>query len=354
MMSENFGYGKNDQLRNQELKYKQRRTRDPESKLFRTILFFSLGTLAVALLSAVLTFILTLEGKEETMIPDVGGMELANAIIELQDKGLYATVQLRYSDKLSDKGTVIGQDPEPGAVVKATSEVLLRVSKGVAVEKLDNYVGWSIIELESHLKSLESVLGPILTLNRPYIRVFDTSPPGTILEQQPTPGTELTVLTELQLVVSKGPEGQITLVRDYTGMEWREALNSIINSGKPFIFTVTRDEEGEAGTIVSQTPEPDREVPTDTLHQLVMLEPQELEEDFEFGIIERDLPEYPVPVPIIVDRITSSGEIENILTFDHKGGLLTIPYVERDGSTIVVRIDNEDVVRLRVTKQALQ
>jgi len=352
-MSENYGYGKSEQTKNQDFKFSRLRPRDPESKFFRTIIYFSLGTIGLALLAALLTFVLTLEGEEETMIPDVRGMELANAIIELQDKGLYAAVQLRYSDKLSDKGTVVGQDPEAGAAVKAKSEVLLRVSKGAAVEKLDNYVGWNIVELERHLKSLESVLGPILTLKEPYIRIYNSAPPGSILEQKPAPGTELTVLTELELVVSRGPEGQIIVVRDYTGMGWREALTSITSSGSPFIFTITREDEGDAGTVVSQTPQPEREVPTDTLHQLLVRAPDDLDDNFQFGIIERDLPEYPVPVPIEVERITPRGEVETILLFNHKGGLLTIPYVEETGTTIVVRIDNEDVVRLRVAKQAL-
>jgi len=327
---------------------------DPQKKFFRTVLFFSLGTIAAAFLAAMLTFILTLEGEEETMVPNLQGMELPNAVIELQDKGLYATVQLRFSDRLSDKGTVLGQEPLPGVVVKAKSEVLLRVSKGAAVEKLDNYVGWNIQELESHLKSLESALGPFLKLKKPYIRVSDDSTPGKILEQKPKPGTELTVLTELELVVSKGPEGQITEVPDYTGMPWREALISVVDSGNPFVFTVTRQEEGESGTIVSQSPSPGSEVPVETLRQLLLKAPAELEENYRFGMIERDLPDYPVPVPIKVELIRPTGEMEELISFSHKGGLLTIPFVEEVNSTIVVKVDKEEIVRYRVSEPGIQ
>src|SRR6056297_22014 len=319
-----------------------------ENKFFRMLLYFSLGTLGVALLAAVVTFIIALEGHEETMVPDLRGMELPNAIIELQDKGLYGTVQLRYSNKLSDKGTVLGQEPVAGAVVKATSEVLLRVSKGAAVEKLDNYVGWNVNELETHLKSLESVYGPLLELKKPYIRVYDESPVGTILEQKPEPGTELTVLTELELVVSKGPEGQITEVKDYTEMEWRNALAEIVASGHRFVFTVTNQEEGDPGTVVSQSPQPENEVPTETLRQLMIKAPDEIEENYRFGIIERELPEYPVHVPVQVELIRTSGEKETLISFNHKGGLLTIPYLEEVGSTIVIQIDGEEIVRHRV------
>jgi beta-lactam-binding protein with PASTA domain len=237
--------------------------------------------------------------------------------------------------------------------VKAKSEVLLRVSKGAAVEKLDNFVGWNISELETHLKSLESVYGPLLKLQKPYIRVYDESPSGTILEQKPSPGTELTVLTELELVVSRGPEGQSTEVKDYIDMEWRRALAEIVSAGHPFVFTISNQEEGEPGKVVSQSPNPENEVPTETLRQLIIKAPEEVEEDYRFGIIERELPEYPVHVPVQVELIRSSGEKETLISFNHKGGLLTIPYLEEVGTTIVIQIDGEEVVRHRVQEQVL-
>jgi beta-lactam-binding protein with PASTA domain len=282
------------------------------------------------------------------MVPDVKGMELANAIIELQDKGLYAGVQLRYSQKLSEKGTVIGQEPSPGSIVKAKSRVSLKVSKGAAVEKLDNYVGWNIEELEAHLKSLESVYGPLLKLKKPYIRVYDEKPAGTIIEQKPEPGTELTVLTELELVVSKGPEGQTTAVREYAEMGWQEAFREVISEGHPFIFTVNRSAEGEPGTIISQSPPPEQEVSSSTLRQLIVKPPEEIEDGHRFGILERELPEYQVAVPITVHAILPNGEKEEMISFSHKGGLLTIPYLQEKGSTIVVNIDDEEEIRHEV------
>jgi len=327
--------------------------RETEKRFLRIIVFFSLGTLAVAVVAGIIAFVLTLEETEETMVPDVEGMELSNAVIELQDKGLYAEVQLRYSERLSDKGTVLGQEPKSGSVVKANSEVLLRVSKGAAVEKLDNYVGWNISELEAHLKSLESVYGPLLRLKKPYIRVYDESPPGTILEQKPEPGTELSVLTELELVVSKGPEGQMTEVKDYLEMTWREALSTVVSSNRPFVFTLASDEEGEAGTVASQSPEAGSEVPVDTLRQLVIREPEESEEGHIFGILERELPEQPVPVPVTLEAVAPNGEKETIVSFSHKGGLLTIPYLREEGTMLVVLVDGEEKIRVQVKEETL-
>jgi beta-lactam-binding protein with PASTA domain len=325
--------------------------RDQDSRLVRLIFFFALGTIVLAAVAGLITFVLTLEGTEETMVPDVEGMELANAIIELQDKGLYAGVQLRYSQKLSEKGTVIAQEPSPGSIVKAKSRVALKVSKGAAVEKLDDYTGWDVQELEAHLKSLESVYGPLLKLKKPYIRVYSEQPTGTILEQKPEPGTELTVLTELELVVSKGPEGQTTEVREYVDMGWREAFREIITEGHPFIFTLNSSAEGEPGTIISQSPAPEEEVSSSTLRQLIVKPPEEIEEGHRFGILERELPEYQVSVPIEVYAILPNGEEEDMISFSHKGGLLTIPYLQEAGSTIVVTIDDEEEIRHQVPEE---
>jgi hypothetical protein len=95
-------------------------------------------------------------------------------------------------------------------------------------------------------------------------------------------------------------------------------------------------------------------VPAETLRQLLLKAPEELEENYRFGIIERDLPDYPVPVPIRVEIIRPGGEIEEMLSFSHRGGLLTIPYVEEINSTIVVKVENEEILRLRVSEPKLQ
>jgi eukaryotic-like serine/threonine-protein kinase len=325
--------------------------RETENRFFRILILFSFGTLALAFLLGVLAFVLSLEGREETMVPDLEGMELANAVIELQDKGLYAEVQLRYSNSLSDKGTVLGQEPIPGSVLKAGSEVLLRVSKGAAVEKLENYVGLNINELEARLKSLESVYGPLLRLKTPLIRVYDESPRGTILEQKPKPGTELSVLTELELVVSKGPEGQMSVVRDYTGLDWRSALQSAASSGHPFVFTRTNDPEGSPGTVVSQSPKAEAEVPVDTIRQLLVRPPQELEEGYRFGILEKELPDQPLAIPIQIEAISPTGEQETLIGFRHAGGLLTVPYLQKIGTSLIVLIDGQERIRVQVREE---
>ncbi|MCK5201350.1 MAG: PASTA domain-containing protein [Spirochaetales bacterium] len=319
---------------------------DPEKKFLNMIIFSSLGAVAMMLVIAMVTFVITLDSKELTMVPDMKGMDLANAIIDLQDKALYAEVQLRYSSNMSDKGTILGQNPKKGTLVKAGSRVLLKVSKGASIEKLQDYTGWNLIELENHLKSLVTSYGPLLKLNKPYIYVYNDAEPGTILEQKPLPGTEITILTDLSIVVSKGLEGSLTLVRDYDGTGWQRALQLAIADGFPFTISSRPVGQGEVpGMVISQSPSAESEVPSDIVRQIYITEPVEVEQGYIFGILEKELPVYPVKVPVEVKSITPGGVVTTLATLYHSGGLLTVSYIVVDGSTLTVSINGEEKIR---------
>ena len=328
---------------------------DPEKKFLNIIIYSSLGAVALMLVIAISTFLITVDSKELTMVPDMVGVDLANAIIDLQDRSLYAKVQQRYSGDMSDKGTVLGQDPKQGTLVKAGTRVLLKVSKGASVEKLEDYTGWGLIELENHLKSLVTSYGPLLNLKKPYIYVYDDSPAGTILEQKPAPGTEISILTDLSIVVSKGPEGALTLVRDYKGTGWQRALQLAIADGFPFTFSSRPAKRGETpGMVVNQSPAAESEVPGDTVRQIYITDPVEIEQGYIFGILEKDLPVYSVKVPVKVNATTPGGVESTLANLYHAGGLLTIPYIVADGSTISILINGEEKIHEVVRSLAVE
>ncbi len=336
---------------------KQRNSKndDPEKKVVRMILFSSLGAVFLMIIIAIITFLLTVESKELTMIPDTRGMELANAIIKLQEKALYASVQLRYSDSMSDKGTILDQDPKPGTLVKAGARVLLKVSKGIAVEKLDNYVGMDIIEVENHLKSLTTSYGHLLKLKKPFTYVFSEKPVGTIIEQKPLPGTEISIDTSLEFVISKGVEGQLTTVRDFENVAWDRALELVVIDGYPFSFSIIPKKKGQKdGVVVSQSPSVESEVPADTVRQLFITKPDDIPKDYVFGILEKEIPVFPVPVPITVTAILPAGDKQVLAQFKHAGGVISIPYLEPDGTSLMVAINGEDKIREVVRVPAVE
>jgi beta-lactam-binding protein with PASTA domain len=326
---------------------------DPEKRYFRILLACSVGLVLLMVLIGLITFILSLKVSEQTMVPDVTGLELSNAIVELQDKALYPVLQMVQSSETGDKGTVLAQDPGASTLLKVGSRVVIKVSRGAVIEKLDNYVGWNIDDLETHLSTLVSVYGPLLRISKPVIRVFDDdTTPGTILQQKPAPGTELTSLTDLVLVVSKGPEGATFAVKDYAGMRYTKAVAELASSETPFLISSRAPKKGEkAGVIVSQTPSVESLVPIGTLVQLTMTDPDDVPSDSIFGILQKTLPTYPVPVDLLVESIAPSGEKRVLLTTKHSGGVLTIPFVEEKDTVIVVSVNGAEVAREQVKKK---
>lgn len=319
---------------------------DPEKRIVRTILFSALGAVMLMVLIASITFVLTVKSKELTMVPDTRGMELENAMLKLQDKALYARIQLRYSDSMKDKGVVLGQSPRPGTLVKAGARVLLKVSKGVAIEKLDNYVGMDITTVENHLKNLTTNYGQLLTVKKPYDYINSVKPAGTILEQKPRPGSEIAADTSLEFIISKGPVGQLTPVRDLENVSWNRALDLVILDGYPFSFSIVKKKRSEpAGVVVNQSPSAGSEVPSDTVRQLFITAPADIPKDQVFGVLQKEIPQYPVPVPITVTAVLPAGDKKIIADFKYTGGLISIPYLEPDSTSLVIAINGEDKIR---------
>ena len=320
-------------------------TTDPDKRFYRTFMIFAAGIIIIMFVAGLTTFFLSLKGIEQTMVPDVAGMEVENALVELEEKALYSSVQLRYTQNIEDKGLVVGQDPLPGTSVRAGSRVVLKVSKGSAVEKLDDYVGWNIDDLEAHLKSMVSIYGPLLSVKKPVIRINDSSESGTILVQKPAPGTDISAATELELVVSKGPLGQNRKVFDYTTLTFGEVIESVVKSNIQFVFTSKPAGRSDVpGTIIDQSPAADSEVPNDTIMQFVIAEPDQTPEGYVFGILERTLPDYQAPVTLTVDAITPDGERKELFSMKHRGGLITIPYLEEENTLLKVSVTDKEII----------
>jgi len=327
------------------------RNEDPEKRYFKSVILLSVGIILLMVIAGLITFFLTIQSEEQTMVPNLEGLELENALLALEDRALYPTVQLRYSQDPSEKGTVVGQEPVAGSSVKAHSRVLLKVSKGSAIENLDDFVGWDLDDLEAHLRSMVNIYGPLLSIKKPVISVYDDSPTGTILEQKPEAGTQLSSLTELELVVSRGPFGQTVTVLDYVGLPYTEVMASMERHNTPFVFTSRPAGRNDVpGAVVSQSPPVDEVVPTGTIMQFVIAEPREVPEGSVFGIFERTLPEYEVPVRLIAEAVSPLGVVRQIFSMKHPGGLVTVPFLEPEDTVIRIIIGDQPPISYTVRK----
>lgn len=323
---------------------------DPDTKIFRTIIYSFIGMIFLIGISAFICFMIMIKGAEITMVPDVKGMQLEEALISIQDKGLNGKIQLKYSLNPGDKGTILKQQPNPGSMLRAGNNVILSVSRGAVIDKMEDYTGWDIWELKTHLTSLFSTYGTLLKIKEPVITIYDKAEAGTIIEQKPLPGTPITSFTEIELVVSQGPEEIIFEVPFFVTLQFEEALKKAASFNLPFTFRCREAKENEKkGVVISQTPEEKTKAVWGTMIQMLMTSPEK-EAGKVFGILERTLPDYPVSINLKYETVSPSGTKKEVFQMKHKGGVISIPYLEEEGTTLIISVGDEELVRYTVKK----
>jgi len=297
---------------------------------------------------AVSVFFITVRGAEQTMVPDVTGKELTEALLELQVKELYPRLQLRYSQNARDKGLILEQEPRPGTIVKAGRRIRLVVSQGVILNKVENFIGRSIDEVRMDLQTIYTSSGgiPLHTIKDPLIYESSSEKPGTILAQKPEPGTDISGPMTLEFVVSRGRENTTVTVPQLAGQDISRALEVISGSGINFNFTSRErigNEKGE--TVVSQTPPAGTTVSVNTLVQLIVTYPEKFENNEIFGIFRYTIPANPYPLEVRLEAMLTSGERIRLFTVNYTGGEFTVPYKLPVGTVLVLSMLNRELYR---------
>jgi beta-lactam-binding protein with PASTA domain/predicted Ser/Thr protein kinase len=201
--------------------------------------------------NAVQIFVST--GKPRVAVPDVLKAREALAIATIRAAGLEPDPHEIFSDEPT--GTVIAQEPKGGeSVVKGTT-VRINISKGLENRGLPNVIGQSYAEAARQLR----------TEGFTAVRqdVDDSAPKGTVVGQDPGPGTLHPPGTEVTLSVSTGQT--TTTVPDVIGDDEATAQANLENAGFKVVVQETgTDDPAEDGAVVSQTPGPGEQAKPDS------------------------------------------------------------------------------------------
>ena len=283
-------------------------------------------------------FFVNIKGAEKVLVPNVVGKKWDEAFIEMQIKELYPKINLRYSNVPGDEGLILEQDPEPGAIVKGYSRINLVISRGVVIDSVGSYVGKNLSEVQMSLQTLfAGQTKPLITLATPSY-IPDTSEAGTILEQDPPEGSKISEPITVKLVVSRGPNYENTRRPYVIGQSINDLLQTIART--KIVFDITSHiatEQEKPGTVVDQQQIADEYVPNYTRITVEMALPESTDENV-YGIFQEKLAEYPYPVPMKLDAYPVEGTSYTILSFNHPGGNLTIPYEVPRGTTLVLSV----------------
>ena len=305
-------------------------------------LLFLLGIIAVSV------FFIAVRGAEQTMVPDVRGKELTEALLELQVKELFPRLQLRYSQTPRDKGLILEQEPNPGTIVKAGRRIRLVVSQGVVMNRVENFIGRNVDDVRIDLLTIYTSSGgvPILTMSEPLIYEFSSQMPGVILAQKPEPGAEISGPMNIEFVVSRGRENIRVNVPNLVGLDISEALELTGSSGINFQFNIRDAREGERGeTVVAQVPAANSFISINNVVNITVTRPDRLAESEVSGLFSYTIPQNPYPLAVRLDTIRPTGERINLLAANYGGGEFTAPYKLPAGSVLVLTMMNRELYR---------
>ncbi len=316
----------------------------PENRYFKLVVLVVAGVIVLTVFAGAVTFLFSLDRDFQISVPDLAGKELPDAILELQERELYPRLQVRPTEDPSERGYVIDQSPGPGAQIRARRHVNIVVSSGARVDEVEDYTGWDVDEVRLDVRALTGAGAPLLEIGNVQ-RIFDDAPRGTVLEQDPPPGADITGPTRLDLVVSRGEELEEFTLPDFVGVGYEEVMQQLATQDIPFRFdSVVAGIDDEPGRVIEQEPEGGTRVDSGTTVSLTTAEPEDLEEDEAFGVLSRTLPEYPIPVSLTLEVVTPEGATEQILEMVHPGGEIGIPYRVPVGSTLVLRRGEDTLV----------
>ena len=318
-------------------------------KSIPAFLLICLAAFALMCFAAFAIFFVNVKGPEKVLVPNVIGKNLEDALLEMQVKELYPKISLRYSDLPGDEGKILDQSPDAGAIVKGYSRVSLVVSRGVIVDKIDEYTGMNIEDLRMKLQTLfAGQTKPLIVLAEPEYKP-DVSDAGTILEQDPPAGTHISEPVTVQLVVSRGPNFENTKAPYLIGQSVNDLLQIITRSKLVFDITSHKASADEkAGTVVDQQAFDSEFIPNYTRISLEMAMPDGEYNDNIYGIYEEKVVDYPYPVPMKIEAFPPEGNPYTLLSFNHPGGNVTVPYAVPAGTRLEFSVVNKVVSRYTV------
>jgi serine/threonine protein kinase len=185
-------------------------------------------------------------GPGSGTVPGTSGLTVEKATEELEEAGFEATVR-RVSSGSVEEGLVIHSEPSGGSTATHGSEVTLFVSSGPQLTKVPVLVG------SQRRVAVQQIRGQGLL---PSVSEEESSsPPGEVLRQSPSAGSQVEAGSTVAIVVARAKKQ--TKVPNVVGAERREAVEAIRAAGlTPVVEEEETPNEEEIGLVVEQLPGP--------------------------------------------------------------------------------------------------
>jgi serine/threonine-protein kinase len=207
----------------------------------RKALWWILGIIAALLLIVIGYLLLSGGGGKSAAVPSVVGQTQAAAVTAVQKAGLTPKV-VKMASVSVKKGTVISSNPQFGAKVAPKSVVTLNVSTGPGKVKMPKVTGESETAAQNQLQKFHVITKTAAN---------STEPQGTVVRQNPDPGTLLLPGSTVTIWVSGGG----TAVQNTVGDPQNTAVQILQGQGFKVHTVVTAGPANSTpGNVFQQNP----------------------------------------------------------------------------------------------------
>lgn len=180
-------------------------------------------------------------------VPSLVGLTEERALERLKTRGLRLNITSRSEHDIVPTGRVISQNPEAGSSLKEDSEVDVVISTGKPQINVPDVVGMTEVEAARALLEIGLDIGEVE-------RKHSTEEEGSIIEQDPDPGTEVAKKTKVNIIVSSGVA--TTPIPDVIGDSEQEAISALATKNLKMIKQTEYSETVGTGEVIRTIPSP--------------------------------------------------------------------------------------------------
>ncbi|MFD9813220.1 Stk1 family PASTA domain-containing Ser/Thr kinase [Streptomyces sp. NPDC059080] len=199
-------------------------------------------------------------GPKQVQVPNVRGFNENEARSELKAKG-FENIEVAQKASEQTPGTVLDQDPKPGASKPKNTTITLTIAKANPKVKVPDVVGNDFAAAEKQLKDLQ------LQVTKQEQEVTDPAQVGKVTAMDPAGQTEVDVNTMVTLTVGKAAAQKP--VPGVVGQKVKDAKKALQDAGFTNIQFADGSSQDDNARVVSQ--DPAGETPSDPASTTVTL-----------------------------------------------------------------------------------
>lgn len=219
---------------------------DIYTRFVRRMFFVIILAFVAAALAAGIVLMVSSIAKPLTKIPSVKGMNIVDASLLIQEKGLQVEIDSKF-DQNTDKFTVIDQFPKKGITVRRGRVVTILVSMGKDVYTVPKLVGLQRQEAEQLLFKM-NINYEISVIQTPDFAV------NTVVGQDIPPDTEVERSVKLKILVNSDVSRGETRIADYSRQNIDMVVKTLAaNSIQPILEKIIAKNPDEDGLVLSQS-----------------------------------------------------------------------------------------------------